>query len=190
MTTVTLAAYSFSRFRFKGRDILFKILMILMFMPMPMLLVPRFVIKYKLGLYDTHWALWVGCFAPIHQIVIAKGFFDNIPKELFEAMKIDGASELTIIIKLLVPLSASILGTLALIVFIGSFNDFMTPFIYLADDKLFTIPIGLKTLEGAYGSNFGVLMAGYSLVAIPLMILMVFCQKFYLKGIMIGGVKG
>ena len=190
MITVVLAAYAFSRMRFKGRKVLFKILIILIFMPMPMLLVQRFVIKYHLGLYNNHLALWVGCFAPVYNIVIAKGFFDNIPTELFESMKIDGATEFTIITRLLIPLSVSILGTLALITFIGAFNDFMTPFIYLSDEHLFTIPIGLMSLEGAYGANYGILMAGYSMIAIPLMMLMVICQKSYLKGLTLGAVKG
>ena len=105
-------------------------------------------------------------------------------------MKIDGATEFTIITRLLIPLSVSILGTLALITFIGAFNDFMTPFIYLSDEHLFTIPIGLMSLEGAYGANYGILMAGYSMIAIPLMMLMVICQKSYLKGLTLGAVKG
>ena len=188
--STVLGGYAFSRMRFKGRKVLFKILVGLILLPLPAMLVPQFVVRYKLGLYNTHAALWIGAFAPLFYIVVAKGFFDDIPQELFESVRIDGGGEFVIITRILIPLSVSILGTIALMSFIGSFNDFMGPYIYLSDEKLFTITIGLMSLEGAFGANYGVLMAGYSLVAIPLMILIVVFQKSYLKGMTLGAVKG
>ena len=123
-------------------------------------------------------------------VMLTKSFFDQLPDSLFEAAKIDGAGELKTLTNILIPLSKPIIGTVIVFNFFTYFNQFMWPYIVLSDKALKTIPIGLAALAGENGVDFGLQSAGYSIVAIPLIILFLATSKIYVNGITSGAVKG
>lgn len=187
-----MAAYAFAKKQFKGKEFLYTLLLSFQMIPAALILIPQFMNVYELGLYNTHAGVvlpTVGA-GSIVATILARSFFEGIPDSIFESAKIDGASESTIIIKILMPLAKPIIGTNALFAFFASFNNYMWPFLILSDEKLKTIPIGLSTLSGQYGVNYGVQMAAYSIICIPLMILIMCTMKTYIGGLTNGSVKG
>ncbi len=186
------AGYVFAKFKFKGKEILYYIILAFTLIPSGMLLVPLYINIVSLHLGNTHLGVILPNIAggSVMAILLSRGFFEEISDTIFESAKIDGARETQVIVKMLIPLSKPIVGTLCVYYFFTNFNQFMLPYIVLTSDKLKTIPIGLAKLAGQYGINFGLQMAGYSITAVPLMILFLCTSKLYVKGITSGAVKG
>ncbi len=186
-----LAGYSFSKLKFKFKEILFFGILIFNMIPGSLLLIPNFINLYKLGLNNSHIGLVLSTLggASIIPIMLSRSYFDTIPDSIFESAYIEGAKELQILRHIVVPLSTPIIGTISLLIFFGTFNSFMWPYIVLSSDELKTIPIGLSKLIGQYGMNFGFQMAAYTLVSVPLMVLISLTMKVYVKGISAGAVK-
>ena len=186
-----MAGYAFAKLKFKGKNFLFYLMMMFQMIPISLILIPMLINVNALGMNDTHSGVILpqiatGCIMPI---MLARGYYQSIPDAVFEAARIDGAGELSIIKNIVIPMSKPVLGSIALFTFFGSFNSFMWPYMVLSSDELRTIPIGLNRLVGQYGTNFGFQMASYAIVSIPLMLLIVFTMRFYVEGMNLGSVK-
>lgn len=185
-----LAAYAYARLEFPGRKVLFALLLSTLFLPGVMFLVPNFITVYRLGLLNTFPGVFLPALAGIFGIFFLRQFFESIPKELEEAAHIDGANTFQTFWQIVLPLARPALATLAVITFLASWNDFLWPLLILKDRALQTLPPGLRTLQGAYTSEYGQMMAGAAVAAIPVLILYIFTQRYIVESVASTGVKG
>ncbi len=192
LAVAILGAFFFARFKAPGSSILFSIFILLMMYPGVANMVPTFKLITALGLYNSHWSLiTLGvASAQAFTIYVLRNFIEEIPKDLFEAIEIDGGTVLQQIWHIVIPMSMPIIGTLAILSIIGNWNSFVGPLLYLRDNNLQVIAVGLLRLEGEYTKNWGELMAGYTIASIPLIIMFIFCMKLFVRGLSAGAVKG
>ncbi|MEW5693136.1 MAG: carbohydrate ABC transporter permease [Candidatus Hydrogenedentota bacterium] len=188
--TSSLAAYSFARINFPGRDKLFLLYLGTMMIPFPVTMIPTFIIIEKLGWMDTFYALIVPGLFSTYGVFMLRQFFMTIPKELEEAAIIDGCSRFGIYWRIFLPLSLPALATLGIFTFIGTYNDFMGPLIYLKTESKYTLPVGLSYFQGQYHSQTAYMMAASMIVLAPMIIVYVFGQRFFVRGIVMTGLKG
>ena len=187
----SIVAYSFARLRWWGRDVIFGITLATMMVPFPVLMVPTFTIFLHLDWIGTYLPLWVPAwFGSAFSIFLLRQFFKTIPFELSEAARIDGAGEWTIFRSIILPLSKPALSVVALFAFMGTWNDFIGPLIYLLRQQTFTLALGLEFYHSkAGGTQWYLLMAATTIVVLPVLVLFFFCQKQFIKGISITGIK-
>jgi len=186
-------SYVLARYRFPGRELVYYGLVVTMFLPGgAAALVTTFTLIDRLGLVNNLFALILlgGIGGQVTCIFILRQFIEDIPKELFESAQIDGAGHLRQMWTIVLPLSGPIVGTLAIMQFIASWNDLMLPLILLRDAELLTVPVGLMRLDGEYVKEYGQLMAGYAISSIPLIVLFLFTMRLFVKGLTAGAVKG
>ncbi len=188
--TSSLAAYAFARLRFKFRDQLFLGYLATMMIPGTVTMIPVFILIKKLGWIDTYAALILPGMFSAYGTFLLRQFFLSIPKDLEESAVIDGASKLTIYWKIIMPLSKPALATLTTFVFLWVWNDFMWPLIVTNSMEMKTLPVGLSAFQGLYTTNWTLLMAAAVIVLIPVLILYVFNQRYFIKGIALSGLKG
>ena len=188
----TLVAYGFARIQWKGRDVLFYCVLATMMIPFPVIMAPLFVVFGKLGWIGSLKPLWIPSFgAAAFNIFLMRQFFRTIPTELTEAAKIDGCSELGILIRVILPLSKPILLVVALFQFIASWNDFLGPLVYLTREDTYTLALGLQFFQSQHGGTYwNYLMAASSLIVLPIIIIYFFAQKAFIEGISLTGLKG
>lgn len=190
--TSSLVAYSFARLRWWGRDFCFIVLLATMMLPGQVTMIPVFILFSKLG--------WVGSLKPLivpayfgggaFFIFLMRQFFKTIPLELEDAAKIDGCSHFQIYWRIMLPLSKPVLATVALLSFIQHWQQFMEPLIYLSDVEQYTLQLGLRMFQSMYGSFVHYLMAASILVLLPLLVLFFIAQKYFVRGIILSGIKG
>ncbi len=187
----SIVAYSFARLRWPGRDFVFGLTLATMMVPFPVLMVPTFTIFKHLDWIGTYRPLWVPAwFGSAFSIFLLRQFFKTIPFELSEAARIDGAGEWTIFRRVILPLSKPALSVVALFAFMGTWNDFLGPLIYLLRQETFTLSLGLEAYHSkAGGTVWNLLMAATSIVILPVLVVFFFCQKQFIKGISITGIK-
>jgi len=192
LITSSLAAYSFARLRWKGRDTIFGILLTTLMMPYAVTLIPTFILWRELGAINTYFPLtvpaWLGGGA--FNIFLLRQFFLSLPKELDEAAYIDGAKPFTILWKIVLPLSKPALIVVAIFTFIDVWNDFLGPLIYLNSDTKFTLALGLASFKGLMTSQWGYLMAASTAVVAPIIVLFFVAQRYFIEGISLTGIKG
>lgn len=188
----TLVAYGFARIQWKGRDAVFYLVLATMMIPFPVIMAPLFVVFGKLGWIGTLKPLWVPSFAAAaFNIFLMRQFFRTIPAELTEAAKIDGCSELGILVRVVLPLSKPVLLVVALFQFIASWNDFLGPLVYLTRQETYTLALGLQFFQSQHGGTYwNYLMAASSLIVLPIIIIYFFAQKAFIEGISLTGLKG
>jgi len=188
----SIVAYSFARLRWPGRDLAFGVTLATMMVPFPVLMVPTFALFRHLDWIGTYRPLWVPAwFGSAFSIFLLRQFFRTIPFELTEAAKIDGASEWRIFRSIVLPLSKAAVAVVALFSFMGAWNDFLGPLIYLLDQKTFTLSLGLQFYQSQNGgTSWNLLMAASAMVIAPVIILFFFTQKLFIQGIAITGLKG
>ena len=185
----SMAGYGFAKFRFAGRERLFGLLLAALVIPAQVAMLPLFLMLRGMGLVNTYAGVVVPGMASIFGIFLFRQYALAIPDSVLDAARIDGAGEFRIYRSLVLYLCAPILVTLALFTFMGTWNDFMWPLIVLADDRRYTLPVALANLAGEHVQDTELMMAGAVLTVLPVMILFVFLQKYYVAGIMSGGVK-
>ncbi len=186
----SMAAYAYARMNFIGRKALFALLLATLFLPGMMFLVPNFLTIYRLGLLNNYAGVIVPGLAGVFGVFFLRQFFVTIPKELEEAAQMDGASPAGTFFRVALPLAKPAIATLAIITFLGSWNDFLWPLLILKDRTLQTLPPGLRTLQGAYTSEYGQMMAGAVIAAVPVLILYVALQKYIVQSVATTGLAG
>lgn len=190
LLTSVLAAYSFATTDFPGKRVIFAFLLTTLMIPFEAILIPNFILIKNLHLYNTYWAQIVPWTAGTFGIFLVRQFFLSIPKEIFEAAVIDGASQWDILWKVAAPLARPALVTLALFSFLGSWNSFVWPLIVTTRQSLFPIQVGLRQFTGEAGTNYPLLMAATTLTIIPIVFLYCFVQRQLIEGVASSGVKG
>ena len=187
---VVPAGYAFAKLRFKGRDSVFQALVAALVVPGQIGMLPLFLELKAMGLVNSYAGALVPWLAGIFGIFLVRQFCLSIPTELLEAARIDGASEGMILRRIVLPTLKPVLITLALFVFLGSWNDFMWPLIVLADQHLYTLPVALAALSREHVQDNELMMAGSVVTTLPVLLLFLALQRHYLDGLLAGSVKG
>jgi len=191
IAVASLAAYVFARQSFPGRELLYNAIIALMMVPGILTLIPLFILVKDIGLLDSYWGLILPYVAggQVFGIFLLRQFFAGLPEELFEAARIDGAGELTILLRIVVPLSWPILGTLAIIHILYTWNDLIWPLVVISDQGLKTLTVGLLVFRGSYIANWGPLFAGYFIATVPLLLVFIFANRLFIRGLTSGALK-
>lgn len=186
----TLAGYGFARLPYKGRNVLFMIVLVTLMLPFHVTLVPLFVMLFKLGWYNTFAGLIIPRATNAFGIFMMRQFFLTLPKELEEAGRIDGAGEFRIFRQIYLPLAAPAVGTLLVFHFMYNWNDFLWPMIMTTSNEMRTLPVGLTLFMGQHVVEYAVVMAGATLTLLPVLVLFLFLQKYFVKGLATSAIKG
>ena len=190
LLTSNFAAYAFSKLRFKGRNIMFLLYVGSIAVPWQAYMVPQYIMFRSMGLVNNHMAIIVLQAFTAFGVFLTKQFYDSIPNELIEAARIDGMSEYQIWRKIMLPLSKPVLATLTIFTFVATWNDFMGPRLYLTSQDLWTVQIGMRMFIGQYASEFGLIMAIATVSIVPILIVFLALQRFFVQGIATSGLKG
>lgn len=191
LISVSLIAYGFARLRFPGRSFLFLLMLSTLMIPYHVTLIPRFILFAKLGWVNTYLPLTIPAFTGSPFLIfLVRQYMMSIPFDLDEAAYIDGASRFDVFWRIILPLSRPALVLVVVFTFVGTWNDFLQPLIYLNDPNLFTVSLGLSFFQGARETNWNLLMAGSLLATIPPLILFFIAQRQLIGGISIEGLKG
>ncbi|MBD2868849.1 carbohydrate ABC transporter permease [Paenibacillus arenilitoris] len=188
----TIAAFGFSRIEWKGRNIIFMILLSSMMLPGAVTLIPTFIGWKELGFYDTFYPLIVPAFfgGGMFNIFLLRQFYMTIPRDFDEAAVVDGATYFQIYYRIILPLSRSAVIVISLFTFLGTWNDFFGPLIYLKSAEKYTLALGLQMFQGTYSSQWDLLMAASAAVILPCVLVFLLGQKYFLEGITLTGLKG
>ena len=186
----SMAGYAFAKIRFAGRDRLFRVLLGALVIPAQVAMLPLFLEMRALGLVNSYGGVIVPAAASIFGIFLIRQFALAIPDSLIEAARIDGASDWRIYRSIALPLLTPILVTLALFTFMGTWNDFMWPLIVLTDDEMYTLPVALATLSRERVQDNELMMAGAVVTTLPVLVVFLSLQRYYVRGILAGGLKG
>lgn len=187
----SLAAYGFAKYRFRGDYALFMALLGTLMIPSQVTMIPNFLILKHLGWLDTYFGLTVPGFASAFGIFFLRQFMMTIPNDYMDAARIDGASEMQIYWRVILPLARPALATLAIFTFMGSWNDFLGPLIVVKSDEMRTLPLAISALSaGHYVMSWPLLMAGACFVVVPVLLVYLLAQRYVVEGIALGGLKG
>ena len=190
LLTSSLAAFSFARLRFRGRDILFLLYIATLMIPFQVTMVPNFILMRFLGWIDTYYALILPRSFHAFSIFLLRQYLKSIPLELDDAARIDGASSLRIWWSLALPLSTPALASLAIFIFMGEWNNFLWPLIVTSSEKMRTLPVGLAAFRGQFNVQWHLLMAGSALSLVPVLIVFILGQRYFVRGITLTGMGG
>ena len=191
LLTSSLGGYVFARLQFPGRQLLFYFILSTTMVPFVTLLIPLYIVMLDLGLLNTYAALWIPAGVSSFGIFLCRQFIIGIPQELYEAAKVDGASDLRIYMEIILPLIRPVLSALAIFSFLGSFNSYLWPLVVLNDENLYTLPLILVQVSTTMGvTNYQGVMAGSLLASIPTLLVYVIFQRNFVKGIALSGIKG
>lgn len=190
LVTCSLAAYSFAKMDYPGRDKIFLCYLATMMVPWHAIMIPQFIIIKNLGFYDSHWSIILMNLFSAFGVFLLRQFMLGIPMELSEAARIDGCGELKIYSQIIMPMCKPGLATLVVFTFNFMWNDYMGPMIYLNTDKLKTIQIGLAAFRTEYGAEYGLIMAGTVCSLLPMVLIYCVAQKYLIEGIAFSGLKG
>ena len=185
-----MAGYAFAKLQFAGRERVFAMLLAALVIPGQVAMMPLFLMLKQIGLVNTYGGAIVPGMAGIFGIFLVRQYARTIPDELLEAARIDGAGEFRIFWQIVLPALKPILVTLAIFSFLGSWNDFMWPLIVLSDDQLHTLPVALASLSREHVQDNELMMAGSVVTVLPVLLLFLVLQRYYLQGLLLGSVKG
>ncbi|HEY5585057.1 MAG TPA: carbohydrate ABC transporter permease [Ruminiclostridium sp.] len=190
----SLASYAFGRLQFKGKKIWFTLVVSMLLIPMQAYIVPLFFMMSTINLLNSYSSIILVAGANVTSVFILTSFFKGIPNELEEAARIDGCNEFTIFAKIMLPLAKPALSTVAILTFIGNWNNFLWPLITIRDNALKTLPVGIAQFMGGAGSNaqfqYGTSLAGACMAIIPTVIVFLSLQRYFVEGIANSGIKG
>ena len=186
----SLAGFAFAKYRFPGRQFLFYLILATMMIPFFVTLIPVFFIVRQLGWIDTYQGLVVPGLTSAYGIFLMRQFIMTLPDELIDAARIDGATELRIYWRIVVPLVKPALATLGTFTFIGAWNNFLWPLLVINSRELMTLPLGINSMKSLYADNTNLLMAGTAVAVLPMLLLFIFLQRYFIQGIALTGLKG
>jgi multiple sugar transport system permease protein len=185
-----MAGYAFAKLRFRGRERLFQLLLAALVIPAQVAMLPLFLLMKQLGLVNSYAGVIVPALATVFGIFLVRQYARSIPDELIEAARLDGAGELRIFFGIVLPLLKPVLVTLAIFTFMAAWNDFMWPLIVLTDQAHYTLPVALAALSREYYMETEMMMAGAVLTVLPVLLLFLLLQRYYIQGLLLGSVKG
>lgn len=186
----TMAGYAFAKLRFAGRERIFQLLLAALVVPAQVAMLPLFLLMKQLGLVNSYWGVIVPALATVFGIFLVRQYARSIPDELIEAARIDGAGELRIFFQVVLPMLKPVLVTLAIFTFMGAWNDFMWPLIVLTDQEHYTLPVALAALSREHIMDVEMMMAGAVVTVLPVLLLFLVLQRYYIQGLLLGSVKG
>ena len=194
VTTISLvvnsmAGYAFAKLRFRGRDRVFRVLSGGLVIPVQVSMLPLFLLMRELHLINSYWGVIIPSMASIFAIFLVRQYAVSIPDDLLDAARIDGASEWRIYWAVVLPVIRPILATLAIWTFLTTWNDFMWPLIVLSDESKYTLPVALASLVGEHVQDTELMMAGSVLTVLPVLLVFLALQRYYIQGVMAGSVK-
>jgi multiple sugar transport system permease protein len=188
--TGSFAAYGFSKIRFPGRDFLFICYVGTIAVPWQSYMIPQFILMSELGLSNTLWSIVALQAFGAFGVFLMKQFYESIPEELSEAARIDGLSEYGIWRRMMLPLSMPAIASLSLLTFVTTWNDYLGPLIYLRDPEIRTIQLGLRRFIDAYNAEYALIMTGSVLSVLPIAVLFLLGQRYFVEGVASTGLKG
>jgi len=188
--TGSFAAYGFSKVRFPGRDVLFLTYVGTIAVPWQSYMIPQFILMSKVHLSNTLWSIIALQAFGAFGVFLMKQFYESVPEELSEAARIDGLSEYGIYRRIILPLSVPALASLTLLTFTNTWNDYLGPLIYLRSPELWTIQLGLRSFISQYNAEYALIMTGSVLSVLPIALIFVLGQKYFVEGIATSGLKG
>jgi multiple sugar transport system permease protein len=186
----SMAAYALSRFRFRGRNTVFLLIVLGIMIPTQVLIVPIFQELGAVNLLNTYWGVILPQVPAVIAVFIFKQFFDGIPRDLEEAARIDGANRWRVYWSVILPLSRPVIAAVTILTFVGVWNNLLLPLFVVANPNLMTIPVGLATVQGSFGQRYSDIQAGAILGALPLVVLYVLFQRQIVEGVTGSGLKG
>lgn len=188
----TMMAYAFARFEFRGKNALFYSMLAMMMVPGVVLLIPQFLMASNLRLLNSLPGLiLVYTAGPLaFNTFLLRGFFENLPRELEESAVIDGASAFTIFFRIMLPLAAPAVSTVAVFSFLGAWDEYVLALNFLTDESLRTLPVALANFRGAHTTNWGLVFAGSLVAVVPTVLLFIFFQRYFIQGLTSGAVRG
>lgn len=190
LITCSMAAYAFARLKFRGQNLVFLLYLATLMVPFQVTITPLFILMRIFGWINTYQGLILpGVFSAFGTFMLRQAFM-TIPTEYEEAAYMDGASPLTIFLKIILPLSKPALATLSVFAFMGSWNSFMWPLFIVREETLMTLPVGLATLQGRWLTEWNLVMAGAVITVLPMLLLYLFAQKYLVQGYVMSGLKG
>lgn len=190
LITCSMAAYAFARLKFRGSNLVFLLYLATMMVPFQVTITPLFILMRIFGWINTYQGLILpGVFSAFGTFLLRQAFL-TIPTEYEEAAYMDGASPLTIFLKIILPLSKPALATLSVFAFMGSWNAFLWPLFIVREETLMTLPVGLATLQGRWLTEWNLVMAGTVITVLPMLLLYLLAQKYLVQGYVMSGLKG
>lgn len=191
LLSTSLAAYAFARMNFPGRQVIFFLLLATLMIPGHVTMIPTFILFNALGWVNTHYPLFIPAwFGGAFGTFLIRQFFLTLPQDYSDAAAIDGAGHFRIFTSIYIPLAKPVLATLALFIFMAHWNEFLLPVIYLTDQEKMTLTVGLSSFRLQYSTLYHYLMAGTLLSIIPILVLFVLLQQYFVRGIVMSGIKG
>ena len=190
LIVITLAAFAFARLEFKGKNALLTLVISLMVFPAEAIMLPMYREMADLGWINTWLALIVPFIAKCFSIYMFRQFFLDIPNDLLEAAKIDGCGPIKTFFKIVMPISGTVYATILILDFVAHWNDFMWPLLVVTGEEKRTIQLAIQTFFGSKPINYGPIMASLTISAIPMLVMFIFLQKYYVEGIASTGIKG
>jgi len=186
----SMVGYSLGVYEFKGRNFLFLCVLLTMMIPFEVMMLPLYELIINLGLINTYGGIILPSIVAVNAVFFFRQYASGLPKELMDAARIDGSTEYGIFFKIMLPIMKPSFGAMTILLGLNNWNNFLWPLLVIRSNDLFTLPIGLQTLVSPYGSNYDVLIAGAVLSVIPIVVLFVAFQKYFIAGLTAGGVKG
>jgi ABC-type glycerol-3-phosphate transport system permease component len=185
-----MAGYALSRLRFPGRSLIFTLTLAVMMIPMPVTIIPKFLVMNSLGLVNTFFAIILPAMAQPFSVFLMVQFMKGLPRELEESAMLDGASRLMIFRRVILPLVKPALTAVAILSFQGAWNDFLWPLLTLDSQNMYTLPVGLFFFKDAHYTEYNLLIAGSMFNTLPMLILFFIFQRYFIEGVTSSAVKG
>lgn len=186
----SMVGYGLAMYHFRGKNLLFLLVLLVMMVPVEIIMLPLYKLTITLKMINTIWGVILPFAVAPLPIFFFRQYASGLPRDFLDAGRIDGCTEYGIFARIFVPLMAPAFGAMAILQAMGSWNSFLWPLIVLRTNETFTLPVGLATLLTPYGNNYDILIAGSLLAIVPLLILYVFFQRYFISGLTVGGVKG
>jgi multiple sugar transport system permease protein len=189
LLTDSMTAYALARLEFRGREVMFWLILVTMMVPFQITLIPLFITVFQFGWINTFWGLIIPRATSAFGIFLLRQFFVSLPKELDDAARIDGASEFRVYWQIVLPLAAPALATLGIFHFMNNWNDLMWPLVITSSTEMRTVPSGLALFMGNFVIEHAVLMAGATIGLLPLAVAFLFGQRYFVRGVVMSGLK-